>query len=377
MKARIAHRNRRRARPPPPPAPARPFSGRLMIADRGNNRLIVVNAAKKVLWRFPSPAHPAPPGGFYFPDDAFFIHGGTRHHLQRGAERAHRPALLPVRKAALVLRPSGRDRIRTGLPPRARRCLPAEERDGHGRRCAELPRAADLPREEDPRELRQPGRLRTRSATRPGLPQRRHTAQGRQPPRLGGERLLHRRDHPGRQARLVLQLPIEYPSDPQQLGPDRYLVADYTRPGGIYEFNRAGKILWSYHPSAGPRMLNHPSLAERLPNGLIAVNDDYRARVVIINPRTRRIVWQYGHHRRTRHRTRPAPHTGRLRPPGTGGRHPDPPLHRLSRPPSGTAHGRAARLPIVWPAWGGLVTKARQRPSASGIIRPASALPPK
>ena len=55
---------------------AQPFSGRLMIADRGNDRLLVVNADKKVLWRFPSKAHPAPPGGFYFPDDAFFIHGG-------------------------------------------------------------------------------------------------------------------------------------------------------------------------------------------------------------------------------------------------------------------------------------------------------------
>ena len=37
-------------------------------------------------------------------------------------------------------------------------------------------------------------------------------------------------------------LPIAYPSDPQQLGPNRYLVADYTRPGGIYEFNRSGRI---------------------------------------------------------------------------------------------------------------------------------------
>ncbi|HVC07692.1 MAG TPA: hypothetical protein VND98_08945, partial [Solirubrobacterales bacterium] len=46
-----------------------PFAGRLMIADRGNNRLIVVNAQKQVLWTFPSRAHPPPPGGFYFPDD--------------------------------------------------------------------------------------------------------------------------------------------------------------------------------------------------------------------------------------------------------------------------------------------------------------------
>ena len=90
-------------------------------------------------------------------------------------------------------------------------------------------------------------------------------------------------------------LSIAYPSDPQQLGPNRYLVADYTRPGGIYEFNRSGRILWSYHPPSGPGMLDHPSLAERLPNGLIATNDDYRDRVVVINPLTKRIVWQYGH----------------------------------------------------------------------------------
>ena len=91
-----------------------------------------------------------------------------------------------------------------------------------------------------------------------------------------------------------LQLPIAYPSDPQQLGPNRYLIADYSRPGGIYEFDRSGKILWSYHPASGNGMLDHPSLAERLPNGLIAANDDYRDRVVLINPKTKRIVWQYG-----------------------------------------------------------------------------------
>jgi hypothetical protein len=89
-------------------------------------------------------------------------------------------------------------------------------------------------------------------------------------------------------------LPIAYPSDPQQLGRNLFLVADYSRPGGVYEFNRSGRILWAYHPRSGPGMLDHPSLAERLPNGLIAANDDYRDRVVIIDPHRRRIVWQYG-----------------------------------------------------------------------------------
>src|SRR5581483_9938286 len=33
-----------------------PFSGRLLIADRGNNRLLLVDAAKHVLWTYPSPS---------------------------------------------------------------------------------------------------------------------------------------------------------------------------------------------------------------------------------------------------------------------------------------------------------------------------------
>ena len=36
-------------------------------------------------------------------------------------------------------------------------------------------------------------------------------------------------------------LPIGYPSDPQQIGPDRYLVADYEHPGAIVIFNRSGR----------------------------------------------------------------------------------------------------------------------------------------
>ena len=68
-------RNRRAARPPGPraaPLPGRPDDRRprQQPAARRQRR-------KQVLWRFPSRAHPAPPGGFYFPDDAFFIHGGT------------------------------------------------------------------------------------------------------------------------------------------------------------------------------------------------------------------------------------------------------------------------------------------------------------
>jgi hypothetical protein len=35
-------------------------------------------------------------------------------------------------------------------------------------------------------------------------------------------------------------------------------------------------------------------LAEHLSNGLIMVNDDYRDRVVVVDPAIQSIVWQYG-----------------------------------------------------------------------------------
>ena len=91
-----------------------------------------------------------------------------------------------------------------------------------------------------------------------------------------------------------VQLPIAYPSDPQQLGPDLYLIADYSNPGEILEFNRAGRILYRYAPTSGPGMLNHPSLVERLPSGVFMANDDYRDRMVAIDLVTKALVWQYG-----------------------------------------------------------------------------------
>ena len=272
-----------------------PFSGRLLIADRGNNRLLVVNADKKVLWRFPSRAHPAPPGGFYFPDDAFFTHGGTQiisneeqnerivqiafpsgrllwsygHPGVAGSE----PGYLHEPDDAYLWRDGSvsvadAQNCRVLIVSHAKKVL---KRFGDPSRCEhEPPRALGSPNGDTP--LRNGDLLVSE---------------------VNGSYV----DEITRAGKLVwsVQLPIEYPSDPQQLGPDRYLVADYTAPGGIYEFNRKGRILWSYHPSSGWGMLDHPSLAERLPGGDIAVNDDYRHRVAIIDPRTRRIVWQYGH----------------------------------------------------------------------------------
>jgi PQQ-like domain len=87
---------------------------------------------------------------------------------------------------------------------------------------------------------------------------------------------------------------VAYPSDANEVSPDRYIVADYSDPGQVVIFTRTGHLVWRFRP-AGAAALNHPSLALPLPNGNILVNDDYNDRVIVISTKTNRIVWQYGH----------------------------------------------------------------------------------
>ncbi len=73
------------------------------------------------------------------------------------------------------------------------------------------------------------------------------------------------------------------------------LVADYSSPGQVVIMSPTGHLVWRYAPTSGVRRLDHPSLAVELADGTIALNDDFRHRIVVIDPRTDRIVWQYGH----------------------------------------------------------------------------------
>ena len=97
--------------------------------------------------------------------------------------------------------------------------------------------------------------------------------------------------------RLVFSVrtPTTYPSDAQLLPNGHILVAGFDTPGRVDEITRQGRIVWTYAPQSGPGALDRPSLAVRWPNGMIAVTDDWHHRVVVIDRRTKRIVWQYGH----------------------------------------------------------------------------------
>ena len=86
---------------------------------------------------------------------------------------------------------------------------------------------------------------------------------------------------------------VAYPSDSNEVSPGTYLTVDYSDPGQIETFDALGGLLWRYRPT-GDTALNHPSLALSLPNGDIIATDDHNDQVIVVNPKTDAIVWQYG-----------------------------------------------------------------------------------
>ena len=90
---------------------------------------------------------------------------------------------------------------------------------------------------------------------------------------------------------------IRYPSDAfPTVDGKNVIVADFVKPGRVVIFDPATrKVIWQYDAKSGDEMLDHPSLARELPGtGDVIVADDLRHRVVVIDRATRKIVWQYG-----------------------------------------------------------------------------------
>jgi outer membrane protein assembly factor BamB len=98
------------------------------------------------------------------------------------------------------------------------------------------------------------------------------------------------------QSQLPGMTSFPYPSDANFTPGGNVIVAFYNDPGYIVKMNPyTGQVLWEYAVTSGSGMLNQPSLAVELKNGMVMVNDDHNDRVIIINPKTNQIVWQYGH----------------------------------------------------------------------------------
>ena len=277
------------------PGAGSPFAGaKLLVADRGNNRLLLLDDGLHLAWKYPSAHSPRDPLGFYFPDDAFFAGRGT-------AIVSNQEENDTIIKIAY---PSGRIIWSYGHPgqPGTRPSYLHEPDDAYLLKNGQMAVA-------DAQNCRvlviNPNRTVAQQIGTNGVCAHHPPASMGSPngdtPLPDGNLLISEINGswvseytPAGKLAWTARLPISYPSDPQQIGPDRYLIADYARPGQILEFDRAGHILYRYRAPSGSGMLDHPSLVEQLPSGVFMVNDDYNDRMAAIDPATQALVWQYG-----------------------------------------------------------------------------------
>ena len=288
--ARPAHA----AAPPPRLRPAPPLPGYLLIADRGNNRLLLVDGARHILWTYPAHAR-APAMPFRFGDDAFFGPGADR--IISNQEDQHTIQVISFPGGKILWRyghvnrkGSGPGYLNTPDDAYLLRHGLVSVADAYNCRVVFITPAHRIVRELGS------------AATCAHRPPSAFGSVNGATPLPNGDTLVSEIagswiDDVSRTGylRWTVQAPVSYPSDPQQLAPDRILLADYAHPGAAVIMTRQGRVVWKYAPRSGPGELDHPSLAVRIAPGLIAINDDYRDRVVLVSIRTRRIVWQYGH----------------------------------------------------------------------------------
>jgi hypothetical protein len=268
--------------------------GYLLIADRGNNRILVVNPRREIVFEYPSRADLAAGRRLYYNDDTFVEPGGQALIANEEDNNDIVQVDLADRSLHVLFgHPgvAGADATHVHTPDDAY-MLPDGTftvADAYGCRIIFV-RAHRI--------VRQYG---TANVCRHDPPRYLNAVNGDTPLPNGGVLIseingswVDEITAAGR-LRFAVKAPVSYPSDPQPLPGGRILLADYANPGHVLIIDHHGRVLWRYGPSAGHGRLDHPSLAMGLPNGDVAVNDDYRDRVVVIDPRVGRIVWQYGH----------------------------------------------------------------------------------
>jgi hypothetical protein len=269
-----------------------PFVGTLLIADAGNDRLLEVGVDKRIVWSFPV-AGSLPPGRvFRYPDDAFFSPDGSLISINEESNEV--VSLIDYASRKLVWEFGV-----PGVPGSDLRHLNTPD-DAHilpdGRIVvADIKNCRLLLIVREPLQVTPIGRANDCSG-KPGS----FAKPNGVTPMANGHLLvteitiprISEIDERGTVIRSV-NLPILYPSDAFLTPRDTIIVASYTHAGRVIEVDWSGRVLWSFPPAGGREWLNRSSIAIELPNGNIAIVDDHRHRVLVVD-RAGAVLWQYG-----------------------------------------------------------------------------------
>ncbi len=273
------------------------FPGGLLIADRGNGRLLAVDDAGAILWRFPE-AGSLPAGETFSADDAFISPDGKTIVANEEENQVIVRIDIATKKVVWEYGQFGHPGGGPGQLWNPDDAYPLANGDIT---VADIKNCRIMEISPDKRIVRQWGQTGVCSDNPP------HTygqPNGDTPLPDGG--MLVTEIYGSRVVRLSatgkvlfdIHVPLHYPSDAQLLADGNVLVVDYFDPGALIVVDPGtGHVLYRYGPKHGPGKLNHPSLALPLPDGTYVLNDDYRHRVVVIDPTTNSIVWTHGHNR--------------------------------------------------------------------------------
>ncbi|MCL6446072.1 MAG: hypothetical protein K6T83_21955 [Alicyclobacillus sp.] len=276
--------------------PSGPLPGNLLIADRGNDRLLIVTPDKKTIWSMAINVGGPLGKNALGPDDAFFT--PDKQHIIINEEENHVIGIIDIATKTYTWS-YGHPGVPGSAPgylhtPDDAYMLPnglVTTADIHNQRILFI----------DPKTNRIVKQYGTTGLQYHNPPKSFGAPNGDTPLPNGGMLITEINgayadimDKHGHLVRTVHFPDITYPSDTQMMPNGDLLVVDYNTPGRVEIVNQQGHIVWECYHKSGSGELSNPSLAIRLPNGNIAVNDDYNDRVVIINPKLNRIVWQYG-----------------------------------------------------------------------------------
>jgi hypothetical protein len=271
--------------------------GPILIADRNNNRLLLISPKGQILWQYPADGKLQPGQSFLSPDDAFFSPHGNRIVATQESDSV----------ISVISLPSGRITWRYGHPG-----VPGSAADYvHNPDDAMLLPNGDLLSADimNCRILLVPpgghAPLHIYGRTTPYCyhqPPARFGSPNGVFPMTDGNYLVTEIDGDWvDEMSLAGQIlwsthppGFSYPSDSNEVKPGVLLSVDYTNPGAVETFTPSGQLLWRYAPTDAAA-LNRPSIAMPLPNGDILMTDDWNHRVIVIDPTTNQIVWQYGH----------------------------------------------------------------------------------
>jgi DNA-binding beta-propeller fold protein YncE len=269
--------------------------GAIAIADEGNNRIVVVDPQGRVRWIFPQRGDLAKGQIFRTPDDVFFTPDGKSIVATESEHQVMSIIDIATRKIVFQYGVAGKGSTKAGHlnNPDDALMLP----DGRVL-IADIKNCRILFLNTESKKTTQLG---VTGWCRHNPPKTFGSPNGVFPMRDGRYLVTEINGNwvdamtlEGKVSWAVHAPGILYPSDTNEVSPNLYVTVDFSSPGQIVEFNSQGKLIWKFKPT-GLAALNHTSLAHALPDGNIIATDDANHRIIVVDRKTKKIIWQYGH----------------------------------------------------------------------------------